>query len=467
MKTIFRVPALIALLAGALGQPALADVGDDSELATGYVQVRQIDGVWWFISPEGERFISMGVNHVEPHLWLAPYNKQATLDRYGADMVDKEGFFDTDSAAAKRWVDQQLATCEDLHFNTLGRHTHPTIDGKLYQDRIYYLASLQTGPLAGWRERNGEGPRPDVFSVDFYNFLEERVKTMCAAHRDSRYLLGYLYTDVPSWESRDPDRPAMKYPWINAILPLGETSPGKWAWVKHLQSRYDTPEEVAEVWGLPVSPTYGISWYHMTRLNTWFDPVDVRRADADMNSFMYKIADRWYRLHYELIRKHDPNHLIMGDKNWITWHFDYVLEALEKYVDVVSIQAYGRWSEDRVTVDKIFAAVGKPIFNGDGCHSFVNEHQHEYGIKGSRTGAKNLAEVAALYQETVEEMMATPYVIGWHHCGFMEQWDPSERGDSPMNENGFMDPFENYHTEWTDVIREVNSKAAKLHEAAK
>jgi hypothetical protein len=33
-----------------------------------------------------------------------------------------------------------------------------------------------------------------------------------------------------------------------------------------------------------------------------------------------------------------------------------------------------------------------------------------------------------------------------------------------MNENGFMDPFENYYTPWTDVIREVNSRAHKLHE---
>jgi hypothetical protein len=30
-----------------------------------------------------------------------------------------------------------------------------------------------------------------------------------------------------------------------------------------------------------------------------------------------------------------------------------------------------------------------------------------------------------------------------------------------------MDPFENYYIEWTDVMREVNSKATALHEAAK
>lgn len=47
----------------------------------------------------------------------------------------------------------------------------------------------------------------------------------------------------------------------------------------------------------------------------------------------------------------------------------------------------------------------------------------------------------------------------------MQQWDPAERGDSPMNENGFMDSFEKFHSEWTDVIRETNAKAVELHSA--
>lgn len=193
MKMIFT--AIVLFLSVSLyaqtGKP-------NSELATGYVHVKQIDGIWWFISPEGEKFISMGVNHVEPHLWLAPYNKETTLERYGSDMVNEKGYFNTDGKAAKKWIDQQLETTKDLNFNTWGRHTHPDIKGSLYNNEIYYLAALQTGPLAGWRERNGEGPRPDVFSVDFYNFLNDRVETVCAEHRNNPNCLGYLYTDVPS-----------------------------------------------------------------------------------------------------------------------------------------------------------------------------------------------------------------------------------------------------------------------------
>ena len=439
---------------------------------TGYVRAEQIDGIWWFVGPNGDPFVSVGVNHIEPHLWLAPYNQKATLDRYGHDMVDENGYFNTAGTAATKWINRQVEICEDLNFNTWGRHTHPDIDPDLYKDQIYYIASIQSAPLAGWRERNGEGPRPDVFSQDFHSFLENRIQEVCAEHKSNSNLLGYLYTDVPSWilgkaDQKALDNYVMIYPWINAILPLGEASPGKWKWIEHLQSRYDSPETVAEVWGLPVSPTYGISWHRMSRLNTWFNPKDPEKADADMKSFMYVIADQWYRLHHDMIRKYDPNHLILGDKNMIMWHYEWVLPALKKYVDVVSIQAYGRWEADSKLAGRIYEATGKPIYNGDGSHSFVNEHQQKEGTKGFRTGANNYQEVAELYKETLQGMMGDPYIIGWHHCGYLQQWDPAERGDSPRNENGFLDPFENYITEWTDVIRDINAKASKLHENSK
>ncbi|NJN06170.1 MAG: hypothetical protein HC814_07125 [Rhodobacteraceae bacterium] len=186
-----------------------------------------------------------------------------------------------------------------------------------------------------------------------------------------------------------------------------------------------------------------------------------------MLSFMPVIADQWYGLHRELVRKHDPNHLVFGDKNLIESHPDWLLPVLKKHVDVIAVQAYGRWSDDQANYAKIYQASGKPIFNGDGCFGFAHPQQQEWGVKGFRTGAKSIAEIARFYRETLEGMMAAPFMVGWHHCGYMQQWDAAERGDSPRNENGFLDPFENHVTEWTDVIRAVNGNAARLHEAAK
>lgn len=456
-RAFIRTAAAAALTIGAASRATAA--------ATGYVRVEQIDGIWWFIGPDGEKFISMGVNHIEPHLWLAPYNKAATLKRYGADMVGSDGHFNTNGTAARKWIDRQVEICRDLHFNTFAKHTHPTIDPKLYQDSIYYIASLETAPLAGWRERNGEGPRPDIFSPEFERFVEDRVREVCSQHKDSRNLLGYLYTDIPSWLLGRGEE--QTYPWVNAIVGLGEHSAGKLKWIEHLRGRYDSAEACAKVWGLPISSTYGLRWEQMGRLTQWFDPVDAVKARQDMFAFLPVLADRWYGLHRELVLKHDPNHLILGDKNLIQNYYPFLIPALKKYVDVVAIQAYGRWSHDGPLTASIYEQIGKPIFNGDGSHSFVNSHQQKWGAKGFRTQAKSLEEVATFYRETLEGMMSAPYMVGWHHCGYLEQWDEAERGDSPRNENGFMDPFERYHTVWTDVIRESNSMVEAWHRQAK
>jgi hypothetical protein len=321
--------------------------------ATGYVRVAKIDGVWWFIGPDGAKFVSIGVNHIEPHLWLAPYNKAATLAKYGDDMVSLDGHFNTKGSAAKKWIDQQVKVSRDLGFNTFGKHTHPSIDPKLYQDQVYYVASLETAPLAGWQERHGRGPRPDPFSLDFEQFVEKRVQEVCDQHKGQRNLIGYLYTDVPSW-----------------------------------------------------------------------------------------VIGRSEQMKY----------------------YDWLLPSVKEHVDVIVVQAYGPWEKDKKLTDMIHEATGKPIFNGDGCFGLAGPNQQEWGVKGYRTGAKTIDEVTSMYEEMLRGMMSTPYYIGWHHCGYLEQWDAAERGDSPMNENGFLDPFEEVRTQWADVLKNINPQAASLHE---
>ncbi|MFK7817753.1 MAG: hypothetical protein AB8G99_03460 [Planctomycetaceae bacterium] len=439
------------------------------ESASDVIHVKQIDGVWWFINADGEKFVSIGVNHIEPHLWLAPYNKVNTLKNYGSDMVDDAGHFNTHGKAATKWINRQVEITKDLGFNTFGKHVHPAIDPKLYQEQVYYIASLETAPLAGWRERKGQGPRPDVFSLDFRAYVEKKIKIAGAQHKDSRNLIGYLYSDVPSWilgrgEQRKRGNTTMVYPWATAILELGEASPGKQRWLRHLATRYKNAEAVATVWNLPISPTYGVSWDDLARQIDWTKPTDARAAKADMLAFMPIIVEQWYSLHKQILRRHDPNHLILGDKNMTNWHHDWLLPSLKRHVDVICVQGYGRWADEAKLYERIYKATGKPIFNGDGCYGLADDHQQEWGVKGFRTGAKSLEDVANMYEETMTGMMQTPYVVGWHHCGYLQQWDASERGDSPRNENGFLDPMETYRTVLTRKVKAINLKAHALHQ---
>ncbi len=59
--------------------------------ATGSFRVEEIDGVWWFITPEGHGFFSLGVDHLlpegdfSPPLGRSPYQDNI-LARYGSEL---------------------------------------------------------------------------------------------------------------------------------------------------------------------------------------------------------------------------------------------------------------------------------------------------------------------------------------------------------------------------------------------
>ncbi len=55
--------------------------GKTSE-ATGFFRLEK-DEQWWFVTPEGNAFLSFGINHLHPELWKQDYNREAWQDRLG------------------------------------------------------------------------------------------------------------------------------------------------------------------------------------------------------------------------------------------------------------------------------------------------------------------------------------------------------------------------------------------------
>lgn len=53
-------------------------------------------GVWWLVDDDGVPFVTLGVNHVQPICWLAPYNRAESLARYGTDLAVPDGGFNVD-----------------------------------------------------------------------------------------------------------------------------------------------------------------------------------------------------------------------------------------------------------------------------------------------------------------------------------------------------------------------------------
>ncbi len=52
--------------------------------ATGFFRVEK-DERWWLVTPEGNAFLSFGINHLYPDLWKQDYNREAWQKRLNLD----------------------------------------------------------------------------------------------------------------------------------------------------------------------------------------------------------------------------------------------------------------------------------------------------------------------------------------------------------------------------------------------
>jgi hypothetical protein len=444
-----------------------SDTTGTNEVAENVVTVEQIDGAWWFVGPDGGQFVTLGVNHIEPHLWLGSYNHEETIERYGEDFVTMYDTFNPYGEAAEEWMENVVNTAKELEFNSFGKHVLDGIPHQYYADDIYYVAPLDTAPIPSWKQVQDNafkkfGPFPDPFSDEFERDLAHQVEQICRKHRSSENLLGYFYADLPWWQlRRDEQRQygeyTFIYPWATAIIQMDADAAGKQEWIDVLRERYEDTAEVATVYGLEVD-----SWDEFRGTTDWFAPTDNEAVREDLLELMKGVADRWYGLHHEHIRQFDEKHLLLGDKqNFIP---EWLLPFLEEYVDITLIQKYEPFEAHREKTRKIYEETGNPVVNGDGSFSVVRSEQAEQGCKGYHLDTGEA--VGEAYANYLKKSLAEPYMLGWHHCGMLEQWDGSGRGDIVTSETGFLDPFENEYEAITDRIKEANERAAQWHEGA-
>ncbi len=76
--------------------------------ATGFFRVEK-DKRWWLVTPEGNAFLSFGINHLHPDWWKQEYNRQAWRKRLGIKDLNSSEF----APALKAWF---LQTCREYGF---------------------------------------------------------------------------------------------------------------------------------------------------------------------------------------------------------------------------------------------------------------------------------------------------------------------------------------------------------------
>ncbi|MGN7401952.1 hypothetical protein ACTHO0_19040 [Cytobacillus praedii] len=451
-----------------------------AEETNNFISVRKIDNVWWLISPKGSPFISLGINHVDPHYLLAEYNKEHTLKEYGEDFVDVENNFNINGKGANKWIEDVKKDFHAWKFNSFGQAINIPLEK--ISDDFYYIETIIVEPFDSYENF------PDVFSETFEKKLSEKVYQVCEKNKFNKNLIGYGFIDIPAIKEEvgvirenaikinHKDRRSQLFaslllkknqknissPFHPCVIKFQRQqagTSGKKQWIKLLKDKYITPQKAGEVYGLlSVS-----KWSDLEKQVEWQTPVDINNAKEDNELMLTKIAEKYYSLHYQYIRKYDPNHLILGDKlNGNKDHIpNYLFPIIKKYLDVILVEAFSHFSDHKELLWEIYSHTNKPIILGDSSFAAIQENQ--IYTKGVIVNSQN--EVGNAYMDYMKDIMSVPFIVGWHICGYIEGWEGLNNPNDPQGnmQCGFKTPFNKPHEDTVKKVSLANGNASFWH----
>jgi len=296
--------------------------------ATGFFHTAQREGVDWIVDPLGRAFIALGTDHCNygvhwcEKLGYSPYNRN-NVEKYGSE---------------EKWAAHATERLRAWNFNALGANNSP---GTRYQGLAH---TLFAGMGSAFAAQDDLCPQvhwtgfPNIFSPDWEAFCDYRAEQDCAPSRDDPWLLGYFIDNELEWYGKIGREWGL---FVEAFKKPAQHS-AKTAVVDFLRERYGTVDDFNRHWQPAVA-----DWEALASVTEAPEPTDERAAN-DRLDFVRLCADRYFAVTTAAIRKHDPNHMILGNR--FAGDAPLIWDLAGKYCDIVSVNTYPRLDLDQGVV---------------------------------------------------------------------------------------------------------------------
>lgn len=466
IQKVLLLALFARMLTGCSDSSPQADIVGNKD----FVHLEKIDSIWWLVDGKSEKFISTGMNHMQANIRFAPYNREYWAENFGENILVNKNVNWNAIPEIKIWMEQTTKDHKKYGFNTIPFHRSLFLPDTYFEElEIFYLGKIKTAIIHAERVKQftETGKFPDVFSEEFEKHADIVAKDYCTKHKDNKYLLGYTYEDLPSYEYsiykmrylRNKD--TFEYhPWVADIINTEGMTEGKIVWMNVLKQHYNSSEKVAENYNIDIE-----NWEDLAGISSWPEPENKDFWLKDQEEMNKHILERWHKVNREVILKYDPNHMILGDKIFChgNAHPDWVYEIVGKYVDILLIQDYEMLTPSHIEKLKRFHRLsGKPVLNGDASYAYtVKEQKASKGLQ-----VESHRAVGEEYSIYLKGIMNLPFMVGWHNCGYLEQWKGGSLDDTGKQQTGLFDPFGNPRMDALELIEKANREAIFWHENA-
>lgn len=428
--------------------------------ATGFFRTEKDDQRWWFVTPEGNAFLSFGINHLYPDLFNQDYNREVWQEKLGVEKLAGPQYF----AALRTWF---LDTCSLYGFNTVGVHNALQVVNKP-APQVPYMQPIRFVDIPHWRKEVPDENFWDVFSSGYERHCDRLAQQIAEPLKTDPFLLGYSMTDCPLFTTEDcrertdvigGARRRSRIGWPRRLRNLGPDAAGKQAYVETMREVYrDSIQDFNTTYG-----TKFAAFGELTQAPAWRPQTDLGNPNEtrDNLEFLQRCVAKYYQLGRDAIRKYDPNHLFFGDKlNANTDSLDTVLPITSQYTDIVFYQMYALYEVQKPGLDRWSKQVDKPFVNGDSAYTMITDTMpRPYGPV-----ADNLEQRAIWTSEFFQRAFARPEFIGWHYCGLIDASQLVTRKQERQH-SGLLDGYGEPYEAVRRVLQEASGQMYEIAQA--
>ncbi len=401
--------------------------------ASGYFQVKKMDGAWWFVTPDGNPFVSKGVTDVN---WLGA---ALASDGFHDVLVEKYG-------TEENWVQAAKQRMLDWGFNTIG----PWSSQSIAEQMPHAYIILDIGGAGG--PRYPEAVVTDYYAPAFAQHAAMMTEQRAKPHAEDKNLIGFFLDNEIVWGA---DHFLTNKSLLQLYIEFPKDAPGRSEALRFLRERADSTEAFNAAWESAIT-----DWTELETLPGEALEPNTETARAITEAFMLKTFHHYMTVGLNALRAVAPRHLMLGCR-FHNYPGDALYEAAAAYCDVIAMAFY----EPRPPVaelDAVYKRVDKPALIEEWTFK-----SHDSGIKNSHFGiyapeVRTMQERSLAYDNYVETFMRRPYGIGYHWYKWMDNPildDKPFTGDNCGLINQNDEPYEPF----VAFIKEVNRRVERWH----
>ena len=429
--------AVLLLLSLAIPQASAGGLPESSELhfstlrgQGGYWRIGKTDaGVWWFINPKGEPdFLNM-VTTVQPSL--------RGRDPNGPDFTSRD-YDEKNVAALESWAHATIKRITETGFKGIGAWSNPILHN-------YDVPMTQDLNVTAWTH----GGPSLIYASGWSGTIEKAIEKQASPLRENHNLVGYFIDNELHWDD-ETSGPATYFD------DLPGADPNRKEVIGAIHATWGTIDAFNKEWNTKLADWAALDAWHQL-------PREAPAYQHLLSTWLSHLAETYFHTTTTLLRKHDPNHLILGVRYRGTAPAE-VIHASRPYTDAQSLNYY-------VCDAKADPDLFKMI-SGDSEQPVVISEYSFHSLDG-RSGDRNTvgfdAQVldqqarADAYRLFTGRLARIPYVIGADWFQWMDEPPSGRFADGEDTNFGVVDVDDKPYEKLTDAIRTTGPVLNALH----